>query len=408
MNANIEEKRRRALEVVSEQLSASADARKCHACGCLHKTVEALETTPAGPGDLGPALARARAVLTPEEYDCLGCPVCFPAIAANAFGEAYPDEAEALDLCPTEAAVERRGWPPLTGDYRVVRWRAPVAVCTLNSAELAAHLSRDRPAGVSIVGTLHTENLGIERIIRNILANPHIRFLILCGEDTTQAIGHLPGQSLASLLANGLDERGRILGARGKRPVLKNVNREQVDAFRRQVEAIELLGEERSSVVRDRVRECTARDPGPFSGAPEEDGIVEIRAAHEPRRMIPDPAGFLVVYPDAAHQRLIVEHYTNAGVLDCVLEGSTPAALYGTVIERGLVTRLDHAAYLGRELARAQQAMETGEPYIQDRAPGEVEEREAVLAACGCGPTCTSETGRQIDERREPSSDSAK
>lgn len=403
MSTKVEERRQRAFEVVSEQLAAATGARKCHGCGCLHKTVEALATTAAGQGELAVALAQARAVFTPKEYDCLGCPVCYPAIAANAFGEAFPGEAAALDLCPTEDPAERRGWPPLPGDYRVVRWRAPVAVCTLNSAELADRLAESQPDGIALIGTLHTENLGIERIIRNVLANPHIRFLILCGQDTKQAIGHLPGQSLMSLLSNGVDDRGRIVGARGKRPVLKNVSGDQIDAFRRQVEALELIGEERASVVLECVRECVARDPGAFRGAPE-DGSVQVVTAQEPRRMIPDPAGFFVLYPDAPRRRLVLEHYTNAGVLDCVMEGPTPAAVYATAIERALVSRLDHAAYLGRELARAQRAMETGEPYVQDRAPGDVEEPKPALAACGCGTACNLE---RIDEKREPRTDSA-
>ncbi len=112
--------------------------------------------------------------------------------------------------------------------------------------------------------------------------------------------------------------------------------------------------------------------------------------------MIPDPAGFFVLYPDAPRRRLIVEHYANACVLDCVLEGSTPTALYATAVERGLVTRLDHAAYLGRELARAHRAMETGEPYVQDRAPGEVEEPESAVATCGCETECAPE---RVDEQ---------
>ena len=36
------------------------------------------------------------------------------------------------------------------------------------------------------------------------------------------------------------------------------------------------------------------------------------------------------------------------------------AEVYMTAIERGLLTRLDHAAYLGRELARAEHAMSSG------------------------------------------------
>jgi tetrahydromethanopterin S-methyltransferase subunit A len=291
-----------------------------------------------------------------------------------------------MDLCPADAPAERRGWPPLPGDYRVVRYHAPVAVCTLNSAGLADRLAEKQPEGLAIIGTLRTENLGIERIIRNTLANPHIRFLVLCGKDTTQAIGHLPGQSLVSLLAGGVDERGRIIGARGKRPFLKNVRRDQVDVFRRQVELVELIGVEEEPIVLEHVRQCAVRDPGAFTGAPE-DATVEVVPAQEPRRMIPDPAGFFIVYPDAPRRRLIVEHYTNAAVLDCVLEAATPSALYATAIERKLITRLDHAAYLGRELARAQRAMESAEPYVQDRAPGEIEEQKAAVAVCGCDST---------------------
>lgn len=107
---------------------------------------------------------------------CLGCAVCFP---ANAFADAFPEKATGLDLCPTEAPEERTGWPPLPGDYKVIRYRAAVAVCALNSSELAAALELAAPPGASIVGTMHTENLGIERLIRNVLANPNIRFLPL-------------------------------------------------------------------------------------------------------------------------------------------------------------------------------------------------------------------------------------
>jgi ATPase subunit of ABC transporter with duplicated ATPase domains len=51
------------------------------------------------------------------------------------------------------------------------------------------------------------------------------------------------------------------------------------------------------------------------------------------------------------------------------------AALYATISERGLVSRLDHAAYLGCELARAEMSLKHGWEYYQDRAPGETEEK---------------------------------
>jgi len=56
-------------------------------------------------------------------------------------------------------------------------------------------------------------------------------------------------------------------------------------------------------------------------------------------------------------------------MLTTVIEGRTTAELYMTAINRKLVSRLDHAAYLGRELARAEGALTSGERYIQDAAP---------------------------------------
>lgn len=379
----------RPLDLVHDQLAEATAAAKCHGCGCLHKTVEALEGTEAGRGELAPRLARARAVFTPKEYDCLGCAVCYPAIAANAFAEAFPGEGERLDLCPTKSSEERTGWPPLPGDYHVVRYRASVAVCTLNSDGLAARLAALAPEGLAIAGTLHTENLGIERIVRNVLANPHIRRLLLCGEDTRQAIGHLPGQSLESLFEGGVDDGGRIRGAHGKRPILKNVTRAQVAAFLRQVALVSLIGETDPQAVSDEVRRSAAAAPGRFEGAPADAGVPTIEVS-EPRTLVPDPAGYCVVYPDPVRGRVLLEHYTNAGVLDRVIEGATPAALYAAAIEAGLISRLDHAAYLGRELARAERSLLTGEPYVQDRAPGEIVS-EPAEPPCGCSSACGTE-----------------
>ncbi len=367
------------LAIVREQLAEAAAARKCHACGCFHGTVAALEKSDALARELAPALASARAAFVAKRYDCLGCEVCFPAVAENAFAEAFPGEARP-QLCPTDNPTERSGWPPLPGDYRILRYRAPVVVCALHSADLVAALAARAPSGLAIAGTLHTENLGIERIIRNVLANPRLRFLVVCGEDARQAIGHLPGQSLLALLESGVDEHGRIRRARGKRPLLKNVTRDQVEAFRRQVEVAPMIGQCEVDAIAARVEACAARDPGPFEGAPAEIAVAAV-PAHEPSRLVLDPAGFLVVYPDRS-RGLVLEHYRNDGVLDCVLEGATPTAVGATAVERGLVSRLDHAVYLGRELARAEESLRTGLPYVQDRAP------EAVAPApaedCGC------------------------
>ena len=50
--------------------------------------------------------------------------------------------------------------------------------------------------------------------------------------------------------------------------------------------------------------------------------------------------------------------------------GATAKALAVSILERpegeGCVTRLEHAAYLGRELQKAEAALRDGTPYVQD------------------------------------------
>jgi tetrahydromethanopterin S-methyltransferase subunit A len=375
------------LQIIIQQLQEAIAAPKCHQCGCLQQTVQALAETGAGQGELADILAQAQSVFVPKKYDCLGCAVCFPAIAANAFAEVYPDAGAELNLCPTEEPEERHGWPPLPGDFTVVRYGAPVAVCTLNNETLARSLSASKPEGLAIVGTMHTENLGIERVIKNTLANPNIRFLLLCGEDTQQAVGHLPGQSFASLFSGGLDAQGRIVGARGKRPVLKNVSTEEVQAFLQQVELVAMIGEDNPTRIVEGIHACAARNPGAYPH-PFKDTALERIQASEPKRLMLDKAGYFVIYPDARSHRLVLEHYTNHGVLNCILEGVSTGALYSEAIERQLLTRLDHAAYLGRELARAEMSLLDGTPFVQDAAPGELADMAPKTVACGTGSSC--------------------
>ena len=46
--------------------------------------------------------------------------------------------------------------------------------------------------------------------------------------------------------------------------------------------------------------------------------------------------------------------------------GVDAESVLAEVLGRGLVSRLDHAAYLGRELAKAEAALKSGKGYVQD------------------------------------------
>ena len=370
------------LNQIEHELCQTMAAKKCWRCGCFQDTIDTLQGS-AIHADLGSLLEEARSLFEPKRYDCLGCEICWPAVAQNLAAELDPVVAEG-GHCATDEPERREGWPPLPGDYQVVRMQAPVAVCTLNSDHLVAELAASGVEGLSLVGTLHTENLGIEHLIRNTLANPHIRFIVLCGEDTQKAIGHLPGQSLTSLFHHGVNEKMRIIEAKGKRPLLKNLDVEHVEAFRQQIQLVECIGETGIPTLLNKISESATNNPDPFVGAPKDIFPLPSEPVVEPTKLTLDPAGYFVVYPDRRANQLVLEHYTNKGVLDRMFAAQSPAALYATVIDEKLISRLDHAAYLGRELARAEQALKTGENYVQDRAPGELAQANPHSISTGC------------------------
>ena len=377
-----------ALEKALSLFSEASAAKKCRACGCFHALLRAMAKDFGVDGlseDLTEAVTRAQECLTEVQYDCFGCEVCFPPLIVTALSQAIGKDLVELDLCPGEKVEERPGWPPLPGSYIIRRFCAPVAVCSLMDATLAQAIARETGPDLSIVGTLCTENLGIERVIHNVLANPHIRHLILCGPDSQQVVGHFPGQSLVALAQNGLDQRGRILGARGRRPVLKNISQAAVEHYRQTVAVVDLMGQSDLAKIIAMVEACAVQNPGPAVPF-HPTSLLKPVPGYLPSRMVSDPAGFFVVYADRSRGLLSLEHYRNDGVLDAIIEGRTAAELYTPAIDRGLLSRLDHAAYLGQELSRADESLKTGGTYIQDAAPEEP--RLLSLAQSDCGPSC--------------------
>ncbi|HEY9837121.1 MAG TPA: DUF4346 domain-containing protein [Vampirovibrionales bacterium] len=105
-----------------------------------------------------------------------------------------------------------------------------------------------------------------------------------------------------------------------------------------------------------------------------------------------DPGGYFIIYLDREAELICAKHYTN--VIDerglaldpetgkpipargkvqrtheTLFSGSTAKELCVKIFEETdpcAVTMLDHAAYLGRELMRAQMALVSGEEYVQD------------------------------------------
>ncbi|MBN1109987.1 MAG: hypothetical protein JXA45_04420 [Methanomassiliicoccales archaeon] len=137
-------------------------------------------------------------------------------------------------------------WPVCSGDYVLGNSGSPVAVLIIGRGvvEVPSHL-------FNVKGILKTENIGLEKVIANIVSNPIIRVLVLCGREE---FGHFPGDAIRALKSNGVDEHHRIIGTRSAIPFLCDLPMEAVERFREQVELIDLLDT-------SQVREMTEYDP---------------------------------------------------------------------------------------------------------------------------------------------------
>ncbi len=247
-----------------------------------------------------------------------------------------------------------------------------MAVSTLASTDLAQKLADIAPPDLCIVGKTETENIGVEKVIRNTVSNPCIHFLLLCGNDPQ---GHRSGATLLALHKNGVDDNMRVIDSPGKRPVLKNCSAEEVEAFRKQIRTVDMVGEEDVERITARLANVASSLSLPCHDTKFASKIkgtilpsVETIEAEAPDRVPMDKAGYFVVIPEKEKNRIIVEHYSYDNKLLRVIQGRTARDLYHTIIKNKWVSTLSHAAYIGKELEKAELSMNLGFTYIQDGA----------------------------------------
>ncbi|MEM0217842.1 MAG: DUF4346 domain-containing protein, partial [Candidatus Nezhaarchaeales archaeon] len=91
----------------------------------------------------------------------------------------------------------------------------------------------------------------------------------------------------------------------------------------------------------------------------------EVVKASESRMHDYDPSGYVKITIDKCRRGLLASHF-KAGEVTCIIEGARAEDVYNELIKRGLVTTLSHAAYLGKELYKAELALKLGKSYVQD------------------------------------------
>ncbi len=95
--------------------------------------------------------------------------------------------------------------------------------------------------------------------------------------------------------------------------------------------------------------------------------VVVVSGKAEPATL--DCTGMFKISIDRSEGVLVAAHYLTSDVAKPanVVKGKAAEAVYVKVLELGLISRLDHAAYLGAELAKAEVALQTGKEYVQDK-----------------------------------------
>ena len=260
-------------------------------------------------------------------------------------------------------------WPVTSGSYIVGDKSASIAVCTLTSPDLMQPLSTI--GGVAIAGELVTVNLGIEKIIRNTISNPNIRFLLVCGNESP--VFH-PAQALQCLLRKGIDDQRRIIEAEGHYPVLNNVDSDQIELFRRQVELIDCTGERDREALQEQISKLTSREKPPFeepSGSihdhmSPERPFKKIRPGGTRGTSTYDPKGFFVITVDHSAGEIVLQHYLPDNTPAHEMRGRRAESMMRGLVRKGLISQLSHAGYLGVELGKAETALRLGLNYEQD------------------------------------------
>jgi dihydropteroate synthase-like protein len=99
---------------------------------------------------------------------------------------------------------------------------------------------------------------------------------------------------------------------------------------------------------------------------------VGVRVVEESEKLQPAPldsVGMFKILIDRTEGVLAAIYYDSVQMDKPVnvVKGETADRVFVKILEMGLVSRLDHAAYLGSELSKAEIALRTGKEYIQDK-----------------------------------------
>lgn len=92
----------------------------------------------------------------------------------------------------------------------------------------------------------------------------------------------------------------------------------------------------------------------------------EVHASEADVTWTQDPKSYITIMPYPKRGKIMARIYATDHKKLYLIDGDTPRQVYYKIIEMGLITRLEHAAYLGKELYKAYIALRFHLHFNQD------------------------------------------
>lgn len=84
------------------------------------------------------------------------------------------------------------------------------------------------------------------------------------------------------------------------------------------------------------------------------------------KEFVLDPKGYFLIKVDRKKGLIEVGFCKSRNIIEIKIAGKKALDIYMTILREKIIDRTDHAAYLGRELAKAEIALENNLTYVQD------------------------------------------
>ncbi|MEM3373630.1 MAG: DUF4346 domain-containing protein [Candidatus Woesearchaeota archaeon] len=79
-----------------------------------------------------------------------------------------------------------------------------------------------------------------------------------------------------------------------------------------------------------------------------------------------DKKGYFLIRLDRKKKTIELGFCKKNNVVEIIIIGKTPQEIYYTAVKEKLISRMEHAAYLGKELEKAYLALKYDLDYVQD------------------------------------------